>query len=261
MLAQANDDLAKESQNPLSTVISLPFENNTLFGLGPSDSVSNIFSIKPVYPLTIGNWNLINRFIVPVVGSQGQDEVVLGDVDVGFGNPGGFGVGSDFGLGDMTYQAFFSPSKTGKIIWGVGPALVLPTHTSDRFGTDKWSAGPTAVALAMPGNWNIGVLVQNVWSFAGDSDAPTVNKFLFWYWFVYYLKDDWYLFSAPVITANWKSENANRWTVPIGGGIGKLVQFGKQPVDFNLGAYYNAERPAFNPVWNLQITANFLFPK
>jgi len=49
----------------------------------------------------------------------------------------------------------------------------MPTNTNDRLGTDKWSAGPGAVVLAMPGKWVLGFLGYNLWSFAGDSVMRT----------------------------------------------------------------------------------------
>jgi len=113
--------------------------------------------------------NLINRFILPVIYQEERFE----------------GEGSEFGLGDFTYQAFFSPAKPGKIIWGVGPALVFPTNTDDRLGADNWSAGPAAVALAKPGHWLFGALVQNVWSYAGDNDALDMRFFSFQYFINY----------------------------------------------------------------------------
>lgn len=230
--AWAQSDLAKESQNPLSTVVSVPFENNTYFGIGPSDATANILNVKPVYPVGFDGWNLINRFIVPVMYSEGQSAPVDEQIDVGFDQTSGLGTGSAFGLGDTTYQGFISPTGTGNVIYGAGPALVVPTHTKDRFGSDKWSGGAAAVALATPGKWVIGVLAQNVWSFAGDSDTADVNKFLFQYFVNYNLEGGWYLTSTPVITANWETDSDNRWTIPFGGGAGRLVTIGKQPVDF-----------------------------
>ena len=102
-------------------------------------------------------------------------------------------IGSEFGLGDTTYQLFLSPANPGKIIWGAGPSIVAPTATARRFGSKKWSGGPNFVALAMPGNWVLGTLVQNVWSFAGDSDAADVNKFLAQYFINYNLSNGWYI--------------------------------------------------------------------
>ena len=75
----------------------------------------------------------------------------------------------------------------------------------------------------MPGNWVLGALVQNIWSFAGPSDEPDVNKFTFQYFLNYNLGDGWYLTSTSIITADWEKSSSNQWTVPFGGGIGRLM--------------------------------------
>jgi len=263
----AQENLAKQSQNPLASVISVPFENNTFYGVGPSDATVNVLNLKPVVPIAMGPVNLINRVIAPIIYTEGQSaqdlfgllpaEVELGAAGVEF-TP---FVGSEFGLGDTTYQLFITPAAASPIIFGAGPALVLPTATADRFASDKWSAGPTAVALAMPGNWVLGVLAQNVWSFAGDSDAPEVNQFLLQYFLNYNLDQGWYLTSAPNITADWTADSEQRWTVPFGGGVGRLVTIGTQPVDFKLAGYWNAEKPDNAPDWSTQFTVKFLFPQ
>ncbi|MBW1819884.1 MAG: hypothetical protein JRJ60_22320 [Deltaproteobacteria bacterium] len=46
----ADQDMAKQSQNPLGTIISMPFENNFYFGIGPSDATAYVLDMKPVYP-------------------------------------------------------------------------------------------------------------------------------------------------------------------------------------------------------------------
>jgi len=260
---QAQEELAKQSQNPLGTVISLPFENNVNFGIGPSDSTAYILNLKPVYPIRIGEWNLINRLIAPIIYTEGQDidRLPVDDVDFGQGNLISLAKGSEFGLGDITYQAFFSPATPSKWIWGVGPAFQLPTATAERYESDKWSGGLAAVALTMPGSWVVGALVQNVWSFAGDSDAADVNQFLFQYFLNYNLDDGWYLSSSPNITANWEADSSDRWTVPLGGGVGRLIKIGKLPVDFKLTGYYNIEALKNGPDWSAQFTVKFLFPK
>lgn len=262
--AQDGGDLAKQSQNPLGAMISLPFENNLLFNIGPSEKTGYALNFKPVLPVRIGEWNMINRFVVPVIYSGGQDVPVTGapDVDLGYGSINFDKVsGSAFGLGDITWQPFFGPAEPGKVIWGVAPVLVMPTATEDRYASDKWSAGVGAVALTMPGKWVIGMLTQNVWSFAGKSSAADVNKFVFQYFINYNLEGGWYLSTTPIITANWEAPSSDRWTVPFGGGVGRLVRFGNQPVDFKLAAYWNAERPNYAPDWSLQFTVKFLFPK
>jgi hypothetical protein len=66
-VAQDQADLAKAAQNPVAAMISLPFQNNTLFEVGPDDDVANVLNIQPVIPFTLGDWNIINRTIVPVI--------------------------------------------------------------------------------------------------------------------------------------------------------------------------------------------------
>lgn len=263
VVGQTEEDLAKQSQNPLGTIISSPFENNVYFGIGPSDATAYALTWKPVYPIDLGEWNLINRFIIPAVYGEGQDSGLILDstVDLGNGSLTELPTGSAFGLADITYTAYLSPKSSGSWIWGIGGALGLPTATEDRFSSDKWSAGPAFVALTMPGNWVTGFLVQNTWSFAGDSDAEDVNKFLFQYFINYNLDDGWYLNTSPIITANWEADSSNQWTIPFGGGVGRLVRHGKLPVDYRLAAYYNAESPEYAPDWSLQFVVKFLFPK
>jgi len=257
------DDLAKQSQNPLGTVISLPFENNFYSGVGPSDASVYTMNFKPVYPVNIGDWNIINRFILPAMYSEGQDGPVPPGIEVDAGYSGiiELAQGSEFGLGDLNYTAFISPAEPGKWIWGLGPAMVLPTATEDRYASDKFSLGASVVALSMPGNWVYGFLLQNVWSVAGDDDAPDVNKFLGQYFVNYNMKNGWYLSSTPVITANWEADSGNQWTVPLGGGVGRLVKYGELPVDYKLVAYKNIEKPQFAPDWNVQFTIKFLLSK
>ena len=255
---QEAGDLAKQSQNPIGNMVSLPFQNNTSFGIGPNDSVSNVLNIQPVYPVGISKkWNLINRGIVPLI----YQEPLFPEI------------GSSLsGLGDISYTGFISPAKPGKIIWGVGPALLLPTATEDRWASDKWSGGPGVVVLAMPGHWVLGALVQNVWSFAGDDDAEEVNLFTLQPIINYNLKKGWYLTSVPVMTANWTAPSDNRWTIPLGGGFGRIVKWGKQPLDLQMQAFYNVEKPipaiAQGPnlqnqgeTWTLRLQLKLLFPK
>jgi hypothetical protein len=241
----ADEDLAKESQNPVGDLISVPFENNTNFGVGEENAVENVLNLKPVYPVNLGKLNLINRFILPIIY---QEERVKGE-------------GSEFGLGDFTYQAFFSPAKPGKVIWGAGPAIIFPTHTDERLGIDKWSAGPAVVVLAKPGHWLFGGLLQHFWSFAGDDDDPDVDLTSFQYFINYNFEGGWYLTTSPNITANWEADSDDTWTVPVGGGIGRLVRFGKLPVDFKTVAYWNAEKPDGAADWTLQLQVKLLFPK
>ena len=242
----SNSDLAKQAQNPIANLISLPLQNNTNFGIGPDDETQNILNVQPVWPFSINdNWNLITRTILPVVS---QPNILTG------------GEGQINGLGDTTFTGFFSPKDSGKLTWGVGPVFLIPTATDDALGSDKWGAGASAVFLAMPGKWVVGSLFSNVWSFAG-SGSQNINLFTWQYFVNYNISNGWYLTSAPIITANWQADSDNRWTVPFGGGIGKIFKIGKQPVNGQISAYYNVEKPDNGADWQLRVQLQFLFPK
>lgn len=244
-LAQ-DEELAKKTQNPVSDLISLPFQNNINFKVGPDEKTQNILNIQPVWPFSLNNdWNLITRTIVPVISQPGVDAL---DLD------------RENGLGDTTFTAFLSPKNSGKLIWGAGPVILLPTATDDRLGSDKWGIGPSMVFLTIPGHWVIGSLFSNVWSFAGSGD-DNINLFTWQYFINYNLPDGWYLTTSPIITANWEADSDNTWTVPFGGGGGKIFRIGKQPMNAQVQAFYNVEKPEFGADWTLRLQLQFLFPK
>jgi len=238
--------LAKAAQNPIAKMISLPLQNNINTGIGPDDETQNILNVQPVYPFALGdNWNVITRTILPVISQPGVLTGGKGRVD---------------GIGDLNFTAFFSPAAASKVIWGVGPALVMPTASDDVLGSDKWSAGPALIVLTMPGNWVIGSLFSEVWSFGG-SGANDVNLFTCQYFINYNLPKGWYLSSSPIITANFEASSDEAWTFPVGGGVGKLFKVGKLPMNIQAHAYKNIEAPTLGADWQFRIQLQFLFPK
>ena len=242
---KSNADLAKASQNPVSDLISLPFQNNTNFGWGPNEKTQNVLNIQPVWPFKLNeDWNLITRTIVPIVS---QPAIPPSDDRTN-------------GLGDTTFTGFISPRQPGNIIWGLGPVVMLPTATDDALGSDKWGLGPSVILLKIEGPWVVGSLFSNVWSVAGSGNAD-INAFTWQPIINYNLPDSWYLTSVPIITANWEASSENRWTVPIGGGFGKIFRVGKQPVNASVQGFYNVERPEFGADWTLRFQLQFLFPK
>jgi hypothetical protein len=192
-------------------------------------------------------WNLITRTILPIINQPSPAP----------------GVSSNFGLGDLNPTFFLSPGKPGALIWGVGPTVTLPTATDTALGSGKWSMGPAAVVLTMQGPWVLGALVNQQWSVAGDSDRRSVSQLLIQPFVNYNLPDGWYLTSSPIITANWMADSGNQWTVPLGGGFGKLWRVGKVglPVNTQLSAYYNLEKPQGAADWSLRFQVQVLLPK
>ena len=244
--AETEGDLAKKTQNPISSLISVPIQNNFNFGVGPDDDLQYLLNIQPVIPVRISQkWNLINRFIIPLLY---QPEL----------SP---GIGDEFGLSDIQYQGFISPANPGKLIWGIGPVIQIPSATDDILGTEKWSAGPAFVALTVAGPWVVGGLVNNIWSFAGEDNRDDVNQMLIQPFVNYNFSKGWYLTSSPVVTANWEADKDNTWTIPIGGGGGKVFKIGSQPPNAQIQSFYNVEHPFGAAEWQLRVQLQFLFPK
>lgn len=244
--AGGGGDLAKTSQNPVGDLISVPLQNNTQFGIGPHDRSGNTLNIQPVVPIPISrSVNLVTRTIIPVRSFAH------------FESP----TGRTNGIGDINPTFFFTPAKPGKVIWGVGPTFQLPTATDARLGARRWTAGPAAVVLVMPGSWVIGALASNFFSLDDKAGEDDINLFSSQLFVNYNLPGGWFLSSAPIITADWNAPSGERWTVPVGGGFGRVTKLGKQPISWTIQGYYMLEAPTGGPEWELRIQLAFLFPK
>jgi hypothetical protein len=244
--AQDTPEIAKQAQNPIASLISVPFENdfNPRTGINKEDSY--VMEMKPVVPLTLStDWNLITRTIIPVI--QVPDLAP--------------GVDGTSGIGDVQTSLFLSPAKTGAVIWGAGPVVSFPTASQEILGTKKLSVGPTVVVLKLHGHWLFGTLVQNLFSVAGPSARPNVNQMLMQPFANYNLKHGWHLTSSPIITANWEVNPNQRWVVPVGGGAGKIVHSGTLPVNIYAQLFRNVERPDGTTNWSARLQVQLLFPK
>jgi hypothetical protein len=231
----STEELQKATQNPVASLISVPFQNNVDENIGPYARERNTFNIQPVFPTQLSkSWNLISRIITPLIY---QPFVSPGSPDLYAQKHLGA-----FGLGDIQPTFFFASSKPSKVIWGAGPALLLPTATDDSLGSGKLCIGPSVVALVQPGHFTIGALASNLWSFAGSSDRAGVNTMSLQYFVNYNLSKGWFLTSAPILSANWNASSGNVWLVPFGGGLGRIFKIANQPVNGSISAYYNIIR-------------------
>jgi len=243
-------ELAKLAQNPVANLVSVPFQNNTNFNTGPLSGTQNILNIQPVIPIELSkDWNLITRTIMPVIW---QPEMLPGQ-------------GDTFGLGDIQFSTFLSPANPGPggLVWGVGAIAQLPTNTSDMLGNKNWGLGPTAVVLKLEKGdpWVYGVLVNNVWSLSSDKQGGRYNNFLMQPFLNYNFSDGMYLTTSPIVTADWQADSSQRWTVPLGGGIGKIFHLGKLPINTQINGYYNVVHADDGPNWQLRLQVQFMFPK
>jgi hypothetical protein len=249
--ASSQDDataLAKKLQNPVGDLYSFPFQSNINFNTGPNRGTQDILNVQPVIPIHINeDWNVITRTILPLIWQPSLQPAQT----------------VPFGAGPTTFSAFLSPAKpVSGWLWAIGPVLQIPTISDKSLGSNVWGGGPTAALVYMGGPWVAGALVNNVWSFGGTSGlgGTRYNMFLTQPFANYNFGEGWYVGTAPIITANWLASGNKAWTLPVGAQVGRVVKIGgKLPVNFLLGAYYNALRPQFGSTWQLRTQVTLIF--
>jgi hypothetical protein len=240
--SSSNDEaaLAEKLQNPIADLISVPFQNNTNFNVGPRKGAQDILNIQPVIPLHVtADWNVITRTIVPLTWSPSFQPAASVP---------------PFGVSASSFSAFLSPTATiDGWTWGAGPIVGMPTITNENLGSNVLGAGPAVVAVRTAHPWVHGLLVNNVFSFGGTTgrggtaySIMTVNPFV-----NYNFGGGWFIGTVPVMTANWYGRG-EKWTLPVGAQFGRLIKIGgKLPVNLVVGAYYNALRPPGAGSWQL----------
>lgn len=189
---------------------------------------------------------MVSRIIMPIINQPNLNSTT----------------GESTGVGDINPTFFFSPASQSKLIWGFGPAFLLPTGTQRAVGTGKWSVGPAAVVLAQPGHWTIGAIGSQIWSFAGPDDRSAVSAMSIQYFANYNLSHGWYLSSSPIVTANWKAPSSEEWVVPFGGGGGRIFKIGKLPFNGGIEAFYNVRPDDSQTIgrWSTRVYLAPLFP-
>lgn len=236
------EQLAKQTQNPVSSLISFPLQANWDFGLGDREAVGTIFNIQPVVPFGITpSTNIILRVIMPLTSQPGAGGVRVN------------------GLGDVVATAFFSPAKSGRIIWGAGPAFLLPAATNAALGSEKFAMGPSVVALTQPGPWTVGLLVQHLWSTSGAADRDDVNSTFVQPFVSYNLGRGLAVGAVMEAAANWEAEET--WTAPLLFTVSKVALLGKRPVNFQVGAGPTVASPEGGANWRFRFAATFMFPR
>jgi hypothetical protein len=235
-------DIAKKLQNPVASLIQVPFQNNFDFGGGPNDEGFQYkLNIQPVIPIKLNDcWNVITRTIVPYIYQEDR-----------------IGTGSQSGLGDTTLSLFLSPTNSG-LIWGIGPDFYFPTATKSLLGAEKWGLGPTIVLLRQDSGWTYGILANQIWSYAGHEDRSRISSAFMQPFLSYTTKKHTTFGINTESTYDWVE---HQWTVPINAFITQLVKVGKLPVQFQFGGRYYADKPAGGPDWGLRFTVTLVLPK
>jgi hypothetical protein len=238
-------ELAKKLSNPIADLVSMPFQFNWENGIGPLDLTRYILNIQPVVPFHLNkSTNMIVRIIAPIVS---QPPPVTGGLP-------------SSGVSDVLTSFFFSPTK-GSIIWGVGPIVSVPSTSIPTLGTEKWSAGPTAVVLKQHGGLTVGTLINQVWSFAGNVDREDVSQMFVEPFLAYTNKKAVTFTLQSESTRYWKVEGDGEWNVPINLEVAKLLSFGTFPASYQLGWGYFVVHPDNGATWKIRGAITLLLPE
>lgn len=241
--AQDADALAKKLSNPVAALISVPFQYNYDDGYA-NGGYRHTLNIQPVAPFSISpEWNVISRTILPVAY---QEDVIPGT--------------DQAGLGDLTQSFFFSPKETGPsgIVWGIGPALLLPTGTDD-LGADTWGAGPTFVVLKQDASWTFGALVNHLSDIAGSGSRRRDISNTFVQPFLAKAFTGGRTLAVNIeSTYDWK---ASQWSVPLNVQYSKVSKLGNQMISYQGGVRAYLEGPQGGPDWGVRFSVTLLYPR
>ena len=237
--------IAKKLANPIGALISVPFQNNADIGIGDYNGSRNTLNFQPIVPFSLSaKYSLITRYIVPVIAQyditgEGTQEV---------------------GLSDALLSGWLSNAvvKNG-VVWGVGAAFLVPTATNDFLGTKKLGVGPTIIVLQQKSGWTYGLLMNQIWSVAGDADRADVNQMYLQPFITKNWKSGAGLTVNSETTLNWEANTTNAYINIMAGG---LTKFGKQLVQLQIGPRIHVAAPEGGKSdFGVRAAAIFVFPK
>lgn len=240
------DELASKLQNPLANIVALPIQNNVSVGSPNYDGSIYTMSLQPIMANEHKHFNLIHRGVIDISHLPATPE----------GNQ------STWGVGDLNYSFFLSPKKSNKLAWGIGPSIDIPTASNPMLGTGKWGAGAALVMVYQTPKWTFDMVMRQTFSIAGDENRADVSSFVWQALAAYGIGNGWVVNTFPTITANWNADKGQKWTIPVGGGINKLVFIGgKVPVNLGVQYYHNVVRPDHAPKGEFRVVTTIVLRK
>jgi hypothetical protein len=247
LAAESEEEIAKKTQNPVASLISVPMKLDYDRNIGPVEQGDKYqLTVQPVIPFSIStDWNLISRSLIPLID---QKDLAPGS-------------GTQSGLGDITQQFYFSPKAPTAEgwIWGVGPQILMRTGT-DNLSADKWGLGPDAVVLKQEHGWTYGALANHTWSVSGSSEAKDISA-TYVQPFLSFMTKTYTIFGInSESTYDWKT---SQWSVPVNLTVTQMLRIGGQLLTVQGGVRYWADTPdGIGPEgWGFRLQLTLLFPK
>jgi hypothetical protein len=256
-------DLAALLQDPLATLAAIGTDNRAFFRAGEDNDEAFLTALQPVYSLPFEDQGfvLIPRLNIPIISLKpGLDIPRLGDD----GSINGSGNGRETGLSDMGVQLFGSPLGWDLNGWklGAGPQFSFKTRTDKDLKGAGYGAGLSGVVAGGHGDFSFAALIGHLWGFDGDFSTTAVQPMIY---YNFPALPGAYAYYNNAIAYDWegKGGSAQRWTVPIGMGLGNTFDLGGgYGLDIGAGYYYQPSfgRSKGGPEHQLQVMLTVIVP-
>ena len=249
------------AQNPLSPRYSLPVKY-TYHGSAPRGGAS-VWSLQPIFTVGMGqNWNLVNQMSLNFADTPGG-VTGIAEIPNPYVKKSTEGPKGAVGLADLNVTSLITPANPkGSVQWGAGTSITFPSDAPSReLGSGKFSVGPAATILKQTKDWTVGIQTSQIWSVFGSQGRTEVSQLQLKPMLHYNLGDSWYLSSNMNVVSNWNKASNQQWTVPVGGGVGKVFDLGEHKLNTRVESYYNAVRAEQAPTWSVGATVQLMFPK
>jgi hypothetical protein len=241
-------ELDRKLNNPLTSIWSLTFQNNTSVNTGDAldgNEYSNNLFFQPFMPFEVGANKQAMFTLRPVFPMATQpifDEFSAKSSE------------HKTGMGDVQLLTLAGPNTGEGLVWGAGASFIFPTASDDELGQGKYQAGPAAMVFNIGKPWVYGVLAQHWQSYAGDSDRKDTSRTDVQYTIRYALPNAMSIGMGPTITYDWEADSDNALTFPVGVGITKTTRWGQTPVKLRAELHYSVVKPDdYGTEWNFRI--------
>jgi hypothetical protein len=236
--------LAAQASDPTAPLI----QAQTTYFYAPSshnaDGYSSVLNFQPVVPVPKSEGfplEQVMRLTVPIMTTPKPNR--------------------ETGLGDISFFDLFVPGAEDWGVWGAGFTTVLPTASDDELGSGKFQLGPAMTAIYYKKkNWQIGAIVQNPISVAGEGSRDDVAT-LEIQPIINYLHGDWYFGAGDFnMTWDWKEDEA---TIPVALQAGTIKQIGKYKYNISAEVMWMAVYPddTVTPRWGIRLGVVWLLPE
>jgi hypothetical protein len=236
--------LSAKSADPTAPLVQLTTDYGVAVSNRGGRGAAFRFQRQPVIPLGAMDWFPVGQIIrptIPVGTTPGPDR--------------------ESGLGDISVFDIFLPERFSWGALGVGPVAVFPSATDDRLGQGKWQVGPAAALIfeAIP-HVQLGVIVQNPISFAGDNDRESVNAMTVQPIAQYNFARGWYAAIGDFDwTFDWKS--GGKPTIPVALQVGRVLPIFGQQWNLAVEPFYVAVHDGPSPRWGIRFGVSLLLPE